>query len=199
MANLQFVRLLTTILMLFMLPSCAYRVGYGYQELPRGIKSLHIPIFKNDTYEVGPEVSFTNQLVRELKRANVAELLGENSAEGILEGRIIRITKQQRSYEEKVRGSVKNSGLVNLPDGTFVATEYLLKIKIELRLRKTGTSQIVWKQWFDDQTVYSASRLALEGINTSSPNYTGSEEERVINNLAAVMMQEAVGRLTENF
>ncbi len=174
-------------------------MGYGYQELPRGIKSLHIPIFKNDTYEVGPEVSFTNQLVREIKRSNVAKILGENSAEGVLEGRIIRITKQQRSYEEKVRGQEKNSGLVNLPDGTFVATEYLLKIKIELRLRKRGTSQIVWREGFDDQIVYSASRLALEGINTSAPNYTGSEEERVINNLASVMMQEAVGRLTENF
>ena len=128
--------------MLFMLTSCAYRVGYGYQELPRGIKSLHIPIFKNDTYEVGPEVSFTSQLVREVKRSNVAKILGKNSAEGILEGRIIRITKQQRSWEENRRGGTKTSGLVNLPDGTFVATEYLLKIKIELRLRKRGTSQI---------------------------------------------------------
>lgn len=174
-------------------------MGYAYKELPRGVKSLYIPIFKNDTLEVGPEVDFTSQLVREVKRANVAKILHKNLAEGILEGRIIRITRSQRTPEVKKRGVEKTTGMVNLPDGTYVATEYLLMIKIELRLRKKETNKIVWKQWFEDQTVYSSARLALAGINTSTPNYTDSEEKRVVKNLASVMMQEAVGRLTENF
>lgn len=181
------------------LASCAYKLGYGYKELPRGIKTLHVPVFKNDTMEVGPEVSFTNQLVQELKRAQVAKILGSKQAEGLLEGRIIRITRQQKTYESKDIGEVKTTGMVNLPEGAYVATEFLLKIKLELLLKRSDTKQVVWKQWFEDERVYSTARLALEGINTSNPNYTDSEDERVINELAAIMMEEAVDRLTESF
>ncbi|MGH1469244.1 MAG: LPS assembly lipoprotein LptE [Bdellovibrionales bacterium] len=188
------------ILPILMLSSCAYQMGYGYKELPRGVKNLYIPIFKNDTLEVGPEVDFTSQLVREVKRANVAKILSKDLADGILEGRIIRITRHQQAPEENKRdGEKKTTGLVNLPEGTYVATQYLLKIKVGLKLKRKSTNQTVWTQEFEDQTVYSAARLALPVINTSTPNYTESEEERVIKNLAGVMMQEAVGRLTENF
>lgn len=193
-------RKILTLSLILTLTSCAYKMGYGYKELPRGVKSLYIPIFKNDTLDVGPEVDFTSQLVQEVKRARVAKLLSKDKAEGILEGRIIRITRHQRAFESRDRSNApKATGMKNLPKGTYVATEYLLKIKIELRLRKKNTNQIVWKQWFEDQTVYSSARLALAGINTSAPNYTESEEERVMKELAGVMMSEAVGRLTENF
>ena len=174
-------------------------MGYGYQELPKGLKSIYVPIFKNDTQDVGPEVDFTSHLVEELKRSKVAKILGKTKADGLLEGRIIRITRHQKTHESKRPGRVKDTGLVNLPDGSFVATEYLLKVKIELRLRERKTQNIIWKQWFEDQALYSSARLALEGINTSAPNYTSSEDQRVLKELAGVMMEEAVGRLTENF
>ncbi len=188
------------VLLVLLLNACAYNVGYGYKELPGGVESLYIPIFKNDTLSVGPEVEFTGQLVRELKRANVTKILNKSLADGVLQGRIIKITRDQRTPESRERGEgPKTTGMVNLPEGTYVATEYLLKVKIRLKLRKKKTNQIVWTQEFEDQTVYSTARLALPGINTSSSNYTKSEEERVLKTLAGVMMQEAVGRLTENF
>lgn len=181
------------------LSGCAYRMGYDYRELPRGIKSLYVPMFKNSTMEVGPEVEFTNQLIKELSRAKVAPLLGANDADGILQGRIVSVTRVQRTAETQSRETKKTTGMVNLPPGTYVATEYLLRVKVELVLRSRQTKSIVWKQWFTDETIYSAARLALVGINTASPNYTKSEEERVLKNLSGIMMQEAVDRLTENF
>jgi len=175
-------------------------MGYSYQELPRGMKSLHIPIFKNDTQDVGPEADFTNKLTQEVKRSRVATILGKNEADGLLEGRIVSITRAQTAHDSKQRDQTdKSSGLVNLPQGTYVATEFMLSVKVELLLRDRKTKNIVWKQWFEDRSLYSSARLALAGINTSSPNYTESEDERVIRQLAGVMMEEAVGRLTENF
>lgn len=164
------------------------------------MKSLFIPIFKNDTQDVGPEADFTNKLTQEVKRSKVATILGKNLADGLLEGRIVSITRTQTAHDSKRRGdSAKSSGLVNLPEGTYVATEFLVSIKVELLLRDRVTNNIVWKQWFEDRSLYSSARLALAGINTSSPNYTESEDKRVIRQLAGVMMEEAVGRLTENF
>ncbi len=193
-------RKILAILLVLVLNSCAYNMGYGYKELPEGIENLYIPVFKNDTLNVGPEVEFTGQLIRELKRANVTKILDKDLADGVLQGRIIKITRHQRTPEFRERGEEpKTTGMVNLPEGTYVATEYLLKVKIDLKLRKKNTNQIVWIQEFEDQTVYSTARLALPGINTSSSNYTKSEEERVLKILASVMMQEAVRRLTENF
>jgi len=163
------------------------------------MKSLHIPIFKNDTQDVGPEVDFTNTLTKEVKRSKVASILDEGSADGILEGRIVSIRRVQFAQESKARGATKTTGLVNLPEGTFVTTDFIMSVKIELLLRESETKNIVWKQWFEDRAVYQASRLALTGINTSSANYTESEDRRVVRQLAGVMMEEAVGRLTENF
>jgi len=175
-------------------------MGYSYQELPRGMKSLYIPIFKNDTQDVGPEADFTNKLTQEVKRSKVAKILGKEQADGLLEGRIVSITRSQTAHDSKQRGETgKVSGLINLPQGTYVATEFLISVKVELLLRDRKTKNTVWKQWFEDRALYSSARLALTGINTSSPNYTESEDKRVIRQLAGVMMEEAVGRLTENF
>lgn len=181
------------------LSSCAYHLGYDYKKLPRDIKSLQVPIFKNDTLEVGPEVYFTNQLIEELKRSQVAKLKSDGSAEGVLEGRIMRISRQRKTPEAKTIGQVKNRGMVNLPEGTFYYTELLLRVKVELRLRKKDINRVVWTQIFEDEVLYSTARLALQEINTSDPNYTDSEDKRVMNELASIMMQEAVGRLSENF
>jgi hypothetical protein len=59
--------------------------------------------------------------------------------------------------------------------------------------------KVVWTQIFTDESIYPSSRLALKNINTALPNYNDSTEKRVINELSEVMMQEAVGRLTESF
>lgn len=182
-----------------LLSSCAYKMGYSYRELPRGMKSLHISIFKNDTQSVGPEADFTNHLVQEVRRSRVASIQGKESADGLLEGRIVSIRRIQSANASNPRGDSGSSGLVNLPDGTYVATAFIVTVKVELLLRDRKTKNIVWKQWFEDRDVYDAARLALAGINTSSPNYTESEDKRVIRKLAGVMMKEAVDRLTENF
>ena len=149
---------------------------------------------------MGPELDFTNQLVKEFQRAKVGELVKMNDSEGLLKGRVISIQRIQRAPEAQPRsGSRRVKGWVNLPLGTLITTEYLLRIKVQLSLVQKTTGRVLWTQVFADETIYLPSRLALETINTALPNYNSSEEQRTIKVLAGVMMQEAVGRLTENF
>lgn len=188
------------LLCLLPLSSCAYKFGYIDQKLPLDIERVYIPPFENETLFVGPELDFTNQLIKEFKRSRVGELVSINQAQGVLQGRVISIQRIQKAQETQPRvGQLKNTGMVNLPRGTLYTTEYLLRVKVELQLKRPNSKKIIWKQWFTDETIYASARLALENINTATPNYTYSEEQRVIESLAGVMMQEAVGRLTEGF
>lgn len=174
-------------------------MGYKHQALPKGYKKIHIEAFKNGTLFVGPELDFTNQLIREFQRAKVGKLVKTKESEGVLQGRVISIQRIQRAPEAQSRRSRRSRGWVNLPPGTLITTEYLLRVKVQLSLVDKKSSKIIWTQIFSDETIYPSSRLALETINTSLPNYNHSTEQRVINELAGVMMQEAVGRLTESF
>lgn len=189
-----------TLCFLLFANGCAYKFGYVDQDLPLDIEKVYIAPFENETLFVGPELDFTNQLIKEFKRAGVGELVSINQAQGILQGRVISIQRIQKAQETQPReGQLKSTGMVNLPRGTLYTTEYLLRVKVELQLKRPNSQKVFWKQWFTDETIYASARLALQNINTATPNYTYSEEQRVIESLAGVMMQEAVGRLTEGF
>lgn len=181
-----------------LLSGCAYKVGYGNRELPNGIRKVFIPVFLNDTLETGQEVAFTNELRRGLKRSGAAEIVSERKAEAVLEGRIMRITNSQFALNQRGREEEKTKGLVFLPKGASLVTKYLMKIRVELRL-KNKAGKTVWKQWLDNERLYSAPVITLPGVNSATSLYNISEKQRITEELAALMMHEAVGRLTESF
>ena len=176
-------------------------MGYKHQILPGGIKKVHIEPFKNETLFVGPELDFTNQLIKEFQRSKVAKLVSVNNSEGIIKGRVISIQRIQRTPVAQPRdlSEGRAKGWVNLPPGTQITTEYLLRVKVQLNLVQRSSKRVIWTQIFTDETIYPSSQIALETINTALPNYNNSEEQRMIKVLADVMMQEALSRLTENF
>jgi hypothetical protein len=178
--------------------SCGYRFGYGDRSLPEGIKSVHIPIFENETYQTGAEVQFTNALIAEIHDSKIARLTTKKKAEGILKGRVIRIDFLQANIDSRRRDeAVKDGGIVNLPRGTVITTEYLARVTLEVQMFKKG--KLVWKQWLRDERLYDAPQLGLEGINSANAGYNRSARETVIKDLARVMMHELYGRLTESF
>lgn len=186
-------------LVLFLLTtSCGYRFGYGDRSLPDGIKSVHIPIFENETYQTGAEVQFTNALIAEIHDSKIARLTTKKNAEGVLKGRVIRIDFLQANIDSRRRDEAnKSGGIVNLPRGTVITTEYLARVTLEVQMFKKG--KLVWKQWLRDERLYDAPQLGLEGINSANAGYNRTARETVIKDLARVMMHELYGRLTESF
>lgn len=70
-----------------LLCGCAsYRVGYEPHVLPGGYKQVAIPIFENQTQEVGIEAFFTNAITREFERSHAAKVVAGEMAPVTLEG-----------------------------------------------------------------------------------------------------------------
>ena len=67
---------------------CAYSVGTGDRRLPEGYKLIAVPVFKNGTQEVGIEVPFTNAMIRELERSQIAQVVPKSNAQVVLEGNV---------------------------------------------------------------------------------------------------------------
>lgn len=177
---------------------CGYQFGYGNKSLPERVKSVHIPIFENDTYQTGAEVYFTNSLIGEIHDSKVARIASRKSAEAQLKGRVIRIDFLQANIDSRRREEdVKSSGVKNLPRGTVITTEYLARVTLEVQMFKDN--KLIWKQWLRDERLYDAPQLGLEGINTANAGYNRSARETVLKDLARVMMHELYGRLTETF
>ncbi len=180
------------------LQGCGYQFGYGLRSLPEGVKSVHIPIFENETYQTGAEVQFTNALIAEIHDSKIARITNQKAAEAMLKGRVIRIDFSQANIDSRRRDEAsKTSGVKNLPRGTVITTEYLARVTLEVQMFKND--KLVWKQWLRDERLYDAPQLGLEGINTANANYNRTAREVVIKDLARVMMHELYGRLTESF
>lgn len=181
------------------LSGCGYQLGFGERTLPEGVKSVHIPIFINDTYETSAEVFFANSLREEIMRSKVARITTKDSADAILQGRIVRIDSIQTTQDAKDRDDpvVKDSGIRHLPRGTVLTTEYLVRVTVELQMLKNN--KVVWKQWLRDERLYDAPQIGLAVVNTANTNYNQTARQSLLKNMAKVMMHELYGRLTESF
>lgn len=178
--------------------SCGYRFGYGDKALPEGVKNIFIPIFDNETYQTGVEVDFTNALIAEIHDSKIARVVTQKNAEATLKGRVIRVDFIPANIDSRRRDeNDKKAGIVNLPRGTVITTEYLARVTLEVQMFKNN--KLIWKQWLRDERLYDAPQLGLEVINTANASYNRTAKESVIKDLARVMMHELYGRLTENF
>lgn len=173
---------------------CAYSVGTGDRRLPEGYKLIAVPVFKNSTHEVGIEVPFTNALIRELERSQIAQVVPKSHAQVVLEGNI-----------ESVRFDVANqincgaSLACVIPRGTILNTEYRITVQARLLLKRLSDGQTLWSEEFSTQKSYLAPKVGLEGLNSANALYNHSARQENLGSMAVDLMSEAYGRLTENF
>lgn len=74
------------------LASCASDPTQGYafsSARPQSIRTVHVPIFRNDTYFRGVEVELTDAIVKEIRRSTPWRVTGEANADTILSGAVV--------------------------------------------------------------------------------------------------------------
>jgi len=75
---------------------CLTGCGYGFRgtviNLPKDIKSIAIPYFKNDTPELGIEKAFTDEIIYQFTRSQLLRVVSADVADVVLEGKIISVT-----------------------------------------------------------------------------------------------------------
>lgn len=113
---------------LFLLLGCGYQFVGRETHLPRGLSSVAIPTFVNQTYEPGIEVPFTQGFLREFIRDRRVKVLERAEADSVLEGVVKTFQIYSVAYDR--------SGL---------ATEYQTTIVVDLTLKKR-TGEILWKE-----------------------------------------------------
>jgi hypothetical protein len=173
---------------------CAYKLSAESDTLPGNIKSIQIPLFKNNSSEVGVETFFTNSLKQEALRSKFVQLKNnESDAEGILQGSITGIDV---IADESV---IEAKNTKYLPTETVIATQYKVTATVDLVLKRKGTSTVLWSSTFSQQSNYSAPQITLPVINTANALYNQSAKRQTLDALSKEMMQAAFDRMLENF
>lgn len=178
-----------------LLSGCAYSMGTGERRLPEGYQLISVPVFKNSTQEVGVEVPFTNAMIRELERSQIARVVPKSDAQVVLEGDIQKI-----SYEVVNQVScTPETCPIPIPLQTVLNTEYRVLVYTKMQLRRVSDSKILWSEEFNSQKSYLAPKIGLEGLNSANALYNHSARQENLSSMAVDIMAEAHGRLTENF
>ena len=130
--------ILTITLLCFLLPmGCGYQMVGKETHVPPGLNSVAIPTFKNETFEPGIEIPFTQAFLKEFILDRRVQVVSRAEADSILEGIIKDFSIYSVSYDK--------SGFV---------MEYQTDVILDLTLKKR-TGEVIWeekdfseKRWF---------------------------------------------------
>ena len=108
-----------------LLSACGYQFTGG-GNLPSGITSISIEMFKNRTAETGVETIITNDLIYEFTRHEQVVVTGSDKADAILTGVVQSIGERTISHR-----------------GEYTSNERRVEVKVDLKL--TGRSGgVIW-------------------------------------------------------
>jgi outer membrane lipopolysaccharide assembly protein LptE/RlpB len=97
-------------------------------HVPPGLNSLAVPTFKNQTFEPGIEVPFTQGFLKEFIRDRRVNVVDRKGADSVLEGVIKSFIIYSVSYDK--------SGF---------ALEYEVRVILDLTLKKS-TGEVLWEE-----------------------------------------------------
>jgi len=145
----------------------ALLVGCGYQmvgketHVPPGLNSVAIPTFKNQTFEPGIEIPFTQAFLREFIQDRRVNVVGRTEASSVLEG----VVKYFRIYSV----SYDPSGFVQ---------EYQTDVILDITL-KDRAGKVLWQEKdFSEHAWFRASSSGL--INEANKQTAIQEAGRLV-------------------
>ena len=193
--NFSLIFLKVTASVIFFLASgCAYKLSSKSSSLPGNVKIIQIPLFKNDSSEVGAETYFTNALKTEAIRSKVVQVRNDESdVEAVLQGRIQNISV---IADESV---IEAKNTEYMPTETVLATQYKVTANIILELKRKGSSEVLYTGQFAQTLNYSAPQITLPVINTANSLYNESAKRQTLDAISKELMQAAFDRMVENF
>ena len=152
--------------------ACGYRFA-GSGNLPEGIQTIAIDIFKNRTTETGLENTITNDLIYEFTRKGRSVQKNSKKADAVLTGVIVseRITTISRQAQQ---------------------SPLARRVEITVNLKLTGS---------DGGVKWSASNVsAFEDYDVAADRQvTDINKRKAIENLSERLAEKVYNRLTDNF
>lgn len=146
---LSFKTLLLAIL--FFTSGCGYTLSHRLKNVFNDSQGVFVPIFSNNTEELGAEMVFTNALLRELKVHQSFLIADKKDSIGLeLKGIIEQISYQPTALYAPAGGVNKLQSYVTLPDQLNVVAT------VRLNLINTKTKEILWTRSASASRIVSA-------------------------------------------
>ncbi len=187
-------KVVTAVLFSVYLSSCAYNLSNKVDTLPKNIKVLFIPVFKNNSAEPLVENYFTDALRSETLRSGYAKISNnESTADAVLNGSIDSVDVV--SDESVSLPQTDNY----LPNNTVLSAQAKITVRVVLVLKKKGSSEVLWSGSFVQSRNYTPPQLTLPTINSANSLYNLSIRQQTLAVLSKEMMQLAFDRLVDNF
>ncbi len=177
-----------------LLSSCAYKLSNKVDTLPKNVKSIFIPVFKNKTSEPLIETLFTDSLRSETLRSGYAQISdSESNSDAVLYGAIDQV---DITADESV---IVAKDTKYLPNNTVLSTTARITVSVSLVLKKKGSSEVLWSGSFTQSRGYTPPQLTLPTINSANSLYNLSVRRQTFATLSKDMMQLAFDRMVDNF
>ena len=175
-------------------------MGNGTRQLPGGYRTIAVPMFKNQTHDAGIEVYLTNAMVRELERMRIGQLTGKSEAQVTLLGTVAGITYVPGNTTLIDTKIISENAVKNAPMNAKINLQYLLNLKVEMKLIRNADQKVLWEGSFTRDQSYNTPRLIEdESLSGANALYNHSARYQNLEIMAADLMAEAHDRLTENF
>jgi len=136
-------RFVLTICMALACGGCAgYQIGPIKPTPMKGVSTIAVPTFKNDTLEPRAEVALANVVIKQLQQDGTYRVADERTADAVLEGNLEEI---ERRPERSVRGNV------------LLSREYSLIVKVGYRVLERGTGKVLASRSVTGRTTFFVS------------------------------------------
>jgi TolB-like protein len=94
----------------------------------KDISSIHVPFFGNETAEPNLEITVTETIIQNLIDDNTLKVVARESADALLEGRIVEFQNRPFSYNNELN-----------------AEEYHVSVRVLVTLLNRKTNQPMWR------------------------------------------------------
>ena len=148
---------------------------------------------------VGAESYFTNAMVREFHRSKVVKVVPKSLAPVFIEGHIESIDFGSSAVAKGPKTFSSSRTAPFLPPNTILTTEYRVRVRAKIFLRRTVDQTILWQGDFRNEKTYLSPQVGLETINTVNPLYNHSARNMNLQEIAKEMMSKAHNQMMENF
>ncbi len=154
--------------------ACGYQFRGKQNNLPSDVRSIAVPVFKNDTNEIRIEQIFTDAVIFQFTRSQMLRVVSAGQADSVLRGTVKRVDIQDVALTA---------------DQT--SRQRRITIYVSARLTRTRDGEVLWQ----DKNLWQNRTYDVGG----TPQATEANKRQAITLLARELAQTLHDRVFENF
>jgi hypothetical protein len=178
-------KVVLTLAFCFLLFDCGYHFTSVGHPLNSRLESIAIPPFSGSSSYVGIEDDFTTVVRREFLTLSKVRLVGEKSAQAVLQGRLYSVTAEPLTY------TVTQQEIHGLLATDEVTRSRILRVRLEISLKDTATGEIIWQ----DANLTDTARFKV----SSDPLTTQHNQRLALRSIARDLAARIYSRTMERF